>query len=53
MVLVQETQKETVAGLAEATTGEEVRAWAQGLAAMQERIGRHFARSEPRRRVVA
>src|SRR6478609_6221983 len=30
----------------------QVRAWADELAAVGERIGRHFARSEPRRRAV-
>ncbi len=31
----------------------EVAAWAAGLTALAQRIGRHFARSEPRRRVLA
>jgi SRSO17 transposase len=45
--MVQETKKHAVAGV------EDVQAWARGLAAMQERIGHHFARSEPRRRALA
>lgn len=34
-------------------TAEQVRGWAAEVDAVGERIGRHFARSEPRRRVVA
>jgi hypothetical protein len=34
-------------------TAEQVREWAGEVTAVGERIGRHFARSEPRRRAVA
>src|SRR6478609_10681450 len=33
-------------------TADRVRAWADEVVAIGERIGRHFARSEPRRRAV-
>src|SRR3954452_6212089 len=33
-------------------TGEQVAAWAEEVGAVADRIGRHFARTEPRRRAV-
>jgi SRSO17 transposase len=51
--MVQETKEQGVVGAAEATTVEDVRAWARGLEAMQERISHRFARTEPRRRALA
>src|SRR5713101_8426190 len=51
--MVQETKEHPVVGAAEPASVEDVRAWARGLEAMRERIGHHFARSEPRRRALA
>jgi len=35
------------------TTTSEAKQWAEGLSSIGQRIGRRFARAEPRRRVLA